>query len=254
MPSCKDISVSSKDSEQIDVKKYGKIDWKELFTNHLYYIAFENTKSNISKTTSNLPNRAATNFTSVKPIPKFHQDQISQSKLNANPVSGKKVVGYVLHCKFTGNNTILTLTSQYVRVGKLAEGLSEEQKIIDSVRPLEDVNINLTTGILGFRNTKQGEYEAGFQTAARMFALIEEQGYFKSNTGGNNYGRPSRAPFFQSGVGLEIIMSNFGKGREAFLNALNGAEGNKIRRHVNRVTDNTKIKFGGVRPPRARRV
>lgn len=188
-------------------------------------------------------------------MPFFQQDQ--SSKLNALPADGKKIVGYVLHCKFTGNNTILTLTSQYVRVGKLAEGLSEEQKIIDSVRPLEDVKINLTTGIMGFRNTKQGEYEAGFQTTARMFALIEERGYFKSgNVGGNNtFGRNLRPPMFQSaGLGLEIVMSQFGKGREAFLNALNGAEGNKIRRHVNRVTDNTKIKFGGVRPPRARRV
>lgn len=151
-----------------------------------------------------------------------------------------------------------------MRVGKLAEGLSEEQKIIDAVRPLEDVKINLTTGVLGFRHTKQGEYEAGFQTAARMFALIEERDYFKTRggPGGNQYSsfgsrarqHQQQSPFYQPALGLEIVMSNFGKGREAFLNALNGAEGNKIRRHVTRVTDNTKIKFGGVRPPRARRV
>lgn len=162
-----------------------------------------------------------------------------------------------------------------MRVGKLAESLSEEEKIIDAVRPLEDVKVNLTTGVLGFRHTKQGEYEAGFQTAARMFALMEEKEYFKKNlagpgggggggagfgNGNSRYNNNNRSPFYQQNnfnnqnLGLEIVMSQFGKGREAFLNALNGAEGNKIRRHVTRVTDNTKIKFGGVRPPRARRV
>lgn len=53
---------------------------------------------------------------------------------------------------------------------------------------------------------------------------------------------------------IEIIMSNFGKGREAFINALNGSEGNTIRPSISRVTDGTKIKIGGVREPRARRV
>lgn len=190
-----------------------------------------------------------------KHIKDYQQAKSAEEKRSLE--TGKKVVGYVLHCKFTSNNTILTLTSQYVRVGKNAEKLSDEQKMIDLVRPLEDVKINLTAGVLGFRNTKQGEYEAGFQTAARMFALIEERGYLKqggsrsylhsgnSNRSHNNSG---------SRLGLELIFSNFGKGREAFLNALNGVEGNNIRPFVNRVTDNTKIKIGGVRPPRARRV
>ena len=188
---------------------------------------------------------------------KFIKDneQIKSAEEKRSLETGKKIVGYVLHCKFTSNNTILTLTSQYVRVGKSAEKLSNEQKMIDLVRPLEDVKVNLTTGVLGFRNTKQGEYEAGFQTAARMFALIEERGYLKQ--GGRNYlSGSSNRSHNNSGsrLGLELILSNFGKGREAFLNALNGVEGNSIRPFINRVTDNTKIKIGGVRPPRARRV
>ncbi|VVT47229.1 uncharacterized protein SAPINGB_P001607 [Magnusiomyces paraingens] len=150
------------------------------------------------------------------------------------PEDGKQRVGYVLHCKFTPNNTILTLTSQYVRVGKRYVKLTKEERYMDLVRPLEDVRINLTAGILGFRHTKQGEYEAGFQTAARMFALMSEREFLDHP--------------------LEIILSNFGKGREAFLNALNGAEGNLVRPLVTRVTDGTKIRIGGVRPPRARRV
>lgn len=163
--------------------------------------------------------------------------------------TGKKVLGYVLHGKFTSNNTILTLSMKYARAGKLAAKLSEEQKVIDILRPLEEVKLNLTTGNLGFRNTKQGEYEAGFQTAARMFALIQEKGFFEGELK-----QPKRMASRDPVFGLELCLSNFGKGREAFLNALNGAEGNSIRKHVIRVTDTTKIRFGGVRPPRARRV
>lgn len=155
-----------------------------------------------------------------------------------------------MHGKFTSNNTILTLSAQYVRVGKLAEGLTKEMEIIDTIRPQEDVKISLSAGILGFRHTKQGEYEAGFQTTARMFALINERGYFKNAQKSYNRSRS----FGQQGVGLEIMLCEFGKGRDAFINVLNGSEGNNIRRHVTRVTDNTRIKIGGSRPPRARRV
>lgn len=150
------------------------------------------------------------------------------------PEDGKLRVGYVLHCKFTSNNTIITLTSQYRRVGKLAEKLSASDKYLDQVKPREDVVINLSAGLVGFRNTKQGEYEAGFQTAKRMFELMNERKLLN--------------------LPIEIIMSNFGKGREAFINALNGSEGNTIRPSISRVTDGTKIKIGGVREPRARRV
>lgn len=150
------------------------------------------------------------------------------------PEDGKQRIGYVLHCKFTGNNTILTLTSQFYRVGKLAEKLTDADKYLDKVRPREDVLINMTAGLVGFRNTKQGEYEAGFQTTKRLFELMKEREYLD---------KP-----------IEIIFSNFGKGREAFINALNGSEGTHVRPNVKRVTDGTKIKIGGVRPPRARRV
>lgn len=150
------------------------------------------------------------------------------------PDDGKLRVGYVLHCKFTSNNTIITLTSQYRRVGKLAEKLSPSDQYLDKVRPCEDVVINLTAGLVGFRNTKQGEYEAGFQTAKRMFELMNERKLLD--------------------LPIEVIMSNFGKGREAFVNALNGSEGNAIRPNIARVSDGTKIKIGGVREPRARRV
>lgn len=79
------------------------------------------------------------------------------------PEDGKLRVGYVLHCKFTSNNTIITLTSQYRRVGKLAEKLSASDKYLDQVKPREDVVINLSAGLVGFRNTKQENTKLDFK-------------------------------------------------------------------------------------------
>ncbi|KAA8908031.1 hypothetical protein TRICI_004858 [Trichomonascus ciferrii] len=157
-----------------------------------------------------------------------------QQQTTKLPADGKLTVGYVLHGQFTRNNTILTLTRRYRRVGKKAEHMSLMEQLIEKVRPQQEVKLSLSTGQLGYRNTKQGEYEAAFQTAARMFKLMEERGYTDKE--------------------LELVFRQFADGREAFLNALNGKEGNKIRPLVSRVTDGTRIRFGGSRPPNKRRL
>jgi small subunit ribosomal protein S11 len=149
------------------------------------------------------------------------------------PADGKLTVGYVLHCNFAKNNTHLTLCRQYRRVGKLAAKLSEQQKAIDMIRPLEEPLINLNTGMMGFKNTKKDTYEAAYQVTSEMFRRMEDKSYLDH--------------------GLEITLKQFAEGRRAFVAALNGKEGTAIRPHVNRVTDTTVIKFGGHRAPGPRR-
>lgn len=164
------------------------------------------------------------------------------------PSDGKVIVGYVLHCKFTRNNTLITLTSQYTPhpEGKLAKKMKPEELYLSLIRPQQEVKFTVTAGMVGFRHTKQGEYEAGFQTAAKVFQMIKDKEFLTKV--------PVKSKSMVQQRPLEIILSEFGKGREAFLNCLNSSEGNHIRPYVGRVTDGTKIKIGGVRPPRARRV
>lgn len=149
------------------------------------------------------------------------------------PPDGKLTVGHVLHCKFTRNNTHLTLTRQYRRVGKLATKLTEQQKAIDMIRPLEEPLIALNSGTMGFKNTKKGTYEAAYQVTAEMFRRMEERNLLNH--------------------GLEITMNQFAEGRRAFVAVLNGKEGTSIRPCVSRVTDVTVVKFGGHRAPGPRR-
>jgi ribosomal protein S11 len=54
--------------------------------------------------------------------------------------------------------------------------------------------------------------------------------------------------------GLEVVMRGYGPGREAFQKALLGQDGKDIRAYVWKVTDGTKLKFGGVRSRAVRRL
>lgn len=153
---------------------------------------------------------------------------------DALPADGKYVISHGLHCQFTRNNTILTLVKRFRRVGKLAENLSDEEKILDIVRPQQEVLVCISAGHLGFRGSKKSSYEASFQCTSKLFDEMEQRGLLKTK--------------------IEIIFKDFGEGREAFTNVLNGKEGTKIRPLIYRVTDHTIVKFGGDRAPGKRRV
>ena len=53
---------------------------------------------------------------------------------------------------------------------------------------------------------------------------------------------------------LEVVFRDFGPGREAFTKVLLGSEGRNIRGLVSRVTDATRLKFGGTRSRKVRRL
>lgn len=53
---------------------------------------------------------------------------------------------------------------------------------------------------------------------------------------------------------LEIVLRDFGPGREAFTKILLGSEGLVIRDKVVRVMDATRLKFGGTRSKKPRRL
>lgn len=54
--------------------------------------------------------------------------------------------------------------------------------------------------------------------------------------------------------GIELILRDFGQGREAIQKILLGTEGTFVRDKIVRVMDATRLKFGGVRSRRPRRL
>ena len=53
---------------------------------------------------------------------------------------------------------------------------------------------------------------------------------------------------------LEVILRGFGSGREAVTKALLGTEGRFLRSKVIKVADATRLKFGGTRSKKPRRL
>ncbi|AQZ11410.1 MRPS18 (YNL306W) [Zygosaccharomyces parabailii] len=152
------------------------------------------------------------------------------TKPNTRPVK------YILNCLFTKNNTHFTYSAvmEDVNFLKNNENLSYNDKFLYYLNLPQRVKFSLSTGCLGFRKAARGEYEATFQTSAKVFQMIQDKKLMNKD--------------------IEIVMKDFGKGRAAFIAALNGKEGTQVRKNVIRISDKTPLKFGGVRAPRVRRL
>ena len=53
---------------------------------------------------------------------------------------------------------------------------------------------------------------------------------------------------------IEVVLRGFGPGREAVTKVLLGSEGRWVRGKIGKVTDATRLKFGGTRSPKPRRL
>lgn len=107
-----------------------------------------------------------------------------------------------------------------------------------------DALISVSAGNLGFRKAQRGTYDAAYQLGAFMMGKIQGQGMLNENYPGK--GGPIEH--------LEVVLRDFGPGREAVTKILMGAEGKRVREKVLRVMDSTRLKFGGTRSKKPRRL
>jgi len=108
--------------------------------------------------------------------------------------------------------------------------------IVTLTRPNGNPIFNISCGNLGFRKSQRSGYDPAFQLSSHVLAQIQERGLLLE---------------IQK---LELVFRGFGAGREAFTKVLLGNEGRHIRGLVSRVTDSTRIKFGGTRSRQVRRL
>ncbi|KAG9229685.1 hypothetical protein BJ875DRAFT_474208 [Amylocarpus encephaloides] len=102
--------------------------------------------------------------------------------------------------------------------------------------PKRDPLISLSCGNLGFKHSARKHYDSAFQLASRVMEQMQERGI-------NSQIRE-----------LEVVMRGFGQGREAVTKALLGLEGKNLRHKIIRVADATRLKFGGTRSKKPRRL
>ena len=107
---------------------------------------------------------------------------------------------------------------------------------ITLTRPDRNPIIAVSTGNLGFKKAARGTYDAAYQLGAYMMNRIQQEGLL--------------AKIQQ----LELVLRGFGDGREAIKKILLGSEGMGLRPRIVRVTDATRLKFGGTRSKKPRRL
>lgn len=107
---------------------------------------------------------------------------------------------------------------------------------ITVVTPEENVVLSLSAGNLGLRKGARGEYDAAYQLAAYALKTLRDKG---------ELAKIQR---------IELVFRDFGPGRDAVTKALQSTEGRVIRNKFVAITDNTRLKQGGVRSPKPRRL
>ncbi|MCJ1436320.1 hypothetical protein MMC27_005698 [Xylographa pallens] len=113
---------------------------------------------------------------------------------------------------------------------------SKHNTHITLTRPDRNPIIAVSTGNLGFKKAARGTYDAAYQLGAYMMNRIQQEGLLAK---------------IQK---VELVLRGYGDGREAIKKILLGSEGMSLRPRVVRVTDATRLKFGGTRSKKPRRL
>ncbi|KAL2144402.1 hypothetical protein VTI28DRAFT_9139 [Corynascus sepedonium] len=103
-------------------------------------------------------------------------------------------------------------------------------------KPNRDAIISLSCGNLGFRKSGRKHYDSAYQLGAYVIDKMHQKGLVKSIHK------------------MEVVLRGFGPGREAVVKVLMGNEGRLLRPKITRVSDATRLKFGGTRSKKKRRL
>lgn len=130
----------------------------------------------------------------------------------------------------------LTLNERYEEPHHLHVYATKHNTHITLTKPSRDPLISMSTGNIGFKKSQRKHYDSAFQLAGFVFGRMRDTGLL---------------PQIKK---LEVCLRGFGQGREAVTKAILGAEGKGFRGKIVKVTDATRLKFGGTRSPRPRRL
>lgn len=142
-----------------------------------------------------------------------------------------------MHVYATKHNTHITLVQPPRSAAQTASSsVSGTSASAADQKKMVDVLLSLSAGNIGFRKAGRGSYDAAYQLAAFTLKQVQEKG-------------------MMAGIQkLEVVLRGFGAGREAVTKALLGVEGREIRGKIVKVLDATRLKFGGPRSKKPRRL
>lgn len=142
-----------------------------------------------------------------------------------------------LHVYAHKHNTLLTFVQPPRAASETtSSGISSTNASAADQKKIVDVLLSLSCGNIGFKKAGRGTYDAAYQLAAFTLKQIQEKGMLRDVNK------------------LEVVLRGFGPGREAVTKALLGTEGRLIRGRISSVVDATRLKLGGPRSPKPRRL
>ncbi|KAI1375711.1 translational machinery component [Hypoxylon crocopeplum] len=107
---------------------------------------------------------------------------------------------------------------------------------ITVTKPNRNAIISMSAGNIGFKKSKRGTYDAAYQLTAYVIDKLHQGNWHKNIKA------------------MEVVLRGFGPGREAATKILLGTEGRMLRDKIVKVSDGTRLKFGGTRSPKPRRL
>ncbi|KAI0855210.1 hypothetical protein F4860DRAFT_51981 [Xylaria cubensis] len=107
---------------------------------------------------------------------------------------------------------------------------------ITVTKPNRSAIVSMSAGQIGFKKAKRGTYDAAYQLCAYVLDKLNQGGWHRKINA------------------LEVVLRGFGLGREAATKVLLGNEGRLLRPNIKRVSDSTRLKFGGTRSQRPKRL
>lgn len=141
------------------------------------------------------------------------------------------------HVYSTKHNTHITFVQPSKPASQTASsGVSGTSGSAADQKKNIDVLLSYSAGNIGFRKAGRGSYDAAYQLAAFVLKQIQEKGMLRDVHN------------------LEVVLRGFGAGREAVSKVLLGAEGRFIRGRITSVVDATRLKQGGPRAKKPRRL
>ncbi|WPG99730.1 37S ribosomal protein S18, mitochondrial [Acrodontium crateriforme] len=142
-----------------------------------------------------------------------------------------------MHVYATKHNTHITFVQPPRPASQtVSSGISGTSSKASDQSKVVDVLLSFSAGNIGFRKAGRGSYDAAYQLAAFVLKQIQERGLLRD---------------IQQ---LEVVLRGFGAGREAVTKAILGSEGRHLRGKITAVMDATRLKLGGPRAPKPRRL
>lgn len=107
---------------------------------------------------------------------------------------------------------------------------------ITCTKPNREPIISLSAGCLGYKKSRRSGFDSAYSLAKYVIERLIHNGW------------PMKMKK------LEVVLRGFGAGREAAIKVLMSPEGKILRDKIVRVADSTRLKFGGTRSKRPRRL